>query len=536
MLPTISRSNGAKGKPRKEIKNVVIFGETGVGKSSLINLVAGERISETSSSAAGCTLDYRCYPLKLGDQRFAIWDTAGLDEGTQGTVPAEKAEAYLKQLLRDLAKASGIDLLIYCVRGTRVRSALLTNYHLFYSAICRKKVPIAIVITGLENQEGNMGTWWLKNEKQFSALQMHFDNYACVTTLESSTENATLKERRRISKAALIKMITSTCRTEQWMPAERSWANTAFSDIRTILSPRNGHGVQVANVIMCDVSRYAPVGQATTKRVTFHNPVTLSLSFVRPMGFRSPVLVVYEKSQSKFPFDNAMKCTPERLFRVYQVPRKQTPSRDKEEEMKKDMVVKRGADLLIFCVKKEDGERRDVKLQWEHFNLTYGGDLSPQLIVIIGATDQWSAEEWWNDAVGGAAIAMPGGPSIAYWPTNMSIAEARVAKGRLQDLINTCCIDCSKVNFAEDKQIFRRNTSPRLDKNLIPLWMRPRARNTSKVDVPVAHQDVLTEWGVWEHIPVERNTVTISHTISPSRTFTSRDDEERNPFRPSLSS
>jgi len=95
----------------------------------------------------------------------------------------------LKLLLLDLSKASGIDLLIYCVRGTRIRTALLTNYNLFYSAICRKKVPICLVVTGLENQEGNMDTWWLKNERQFSTLQMYFDNYACVTTLESSVEN-----------------------------------------------------------------------------------------------------------------------------------------------------------------------------------------------------------------------------------------------------------------------------------------------------------------------------------------------------------
>ncbi|KAF8134422.1 P-loop containing nucleoside triphosphate hydrolase protein, partial [Boletus edulis] len=235
-------------------KNVVIFGETGVGKSSLINLLAGENVSETSSSAVGCTLNYKRYPLKLGDQRFVIWDTAGLDEGSQGTVPAEKAEEYLRQLLRDLARASGIDLLIYCVRGTRVRSALLTNYHLFYSAICRKKVPIAIAITGLENQEGNMDSWWLKNERQFSALQMRFDNYACVTTLQPLIENPTLEERRRISKAALVKLITNTCRAEHWMPSERGWVDTAFSDVRAILSPKEGNTVHVANVIMCDVS------------------------------------------------------------------------------------------------------------------------------------------------------------------------------------------------------------------------------------------------------------------------------------------
>jgi hypothetical protein len=476
----------------------VIFGETGVGKSSLINLIAGEKVSETSSSAVGCTLDYERHLLMLGDHHFAVWDTAGLDEGTQGTVPAEKAEAYLKRLLHDLAKTSGIDLLVYYVRGTRVRSALLTNYHLFYSAICRKKVPIAIVITGLENQEGNMDTWWLKNEKQFSALQMRFDNYACVTTLQSSTGNATLEERRRISKRAVVKMITSTCRTEQWMPGERSWIDTAFSDIRAILSPKDGHGGHVANVIMCDVSQHTPVGQGAINRsVSFQNPVTLFLSFTRPMSFRSPVSVVNEKLQNKLPFDIAMKRTPERLFRVYQVPRKQTPSGRKEEETK-DTVVKRGADLLIFCVEKEVGECRDVKMQWEHFNLTYGGDLSPQIVVIIGATDQQSAEEWWNDAVGGA-ITKLGDASIAYWPTNGSVADAEVVKGRLRDLINTCCIDCSKVNLeGAYKRIFRRGTSPRLDKSLISLWMKPPASRNSMADERVTGQDVLTKWGVWE--------------------------------------
>ncbi|KAG8214126.1 hypothetical protein J3R82DRAFT_10889 [Butyriboletus roseoflavus] len=328
-------------------------------------------------------------------------------------------------------------------------------------------------------------------------------------------------------------MITSTCRTEQWMPTERSWVDTAFPDIRTILSPRNGHGVHIANVIMCDVSRHTPIGQTAIKRsVTFHNPVTLSLSLTRPMSLRSPVSVLNEKSQSKLPFDEAMKCTPERLFRVYQVPRRQTSLWGKEEEMKKDMVVKRGADLLIFCVEKGRIDREDVRLQWDYFNLTYGGDLSPQIVIVIGATDQRSAEEWWNDAIGGV-VTKPGDPSIAYWPINDTAAGAEALKGRLRDLINACCIDCSKVNFTGDKQIFRHNTSLRLDKSSITLWMRPLAKN-SKMDVPVVDQDILTKWGVWEHISVGRNKVTSRSNTVP-RTFTSKDDQVQNLFRPSLS-
>jgi len=33
--------------------NIVVFGETGTGKSSVINLIAGRQIAETSSEAKG---------------------------------------------------------------------------------------------------------------------------------------------------------------------------------------------------------------------------------------------------------------------------------------------------------------------------------------------------------------------------------------------------------------------------------------------------------------------------------------------------
>ncbi|EGN95062.1 hypothetical protein SERLA73DRAFT_143102, partial [Serpula lacrymans var. lacrymans S7.3] len=127
-------------------KNVIIFGETGAGKSSLINLIAGERVAETSSKAVGCTFDSQCYKVKVNQGEYFIWDTAGLNEGIHGTVPGPAALASMKKLLRTLADGEGVSLLVYCFRGPRVRSVLLKNYKLFYSAICRKKVPIVAVV------------------------------------------------------------------------------------------------------------------------------------------------------------------------------------------------------------------------------------------------------------------------------------------------------------------------------------------------------------------------------------------------------
>jgi GTP-binding protein EngB required for normal cell division len=463
---------------------VVIFGETGVGKSSLVNMVAGREVSATSSGAVGCTLEYKQHVMDLGNpnQRFAVWDTAGLDEGTYGTVPAEKAEVYLKQLLRDLAKTSGIDLLVYCVRGTRVRSALLSNYDLFYSAICRKKVPIAIVVTGLENQEGSMESWWEQNQHEFSALKMHFDNHACVTTvtpLEPLTQNTTLGGRLGESKVAVINLITTTCRAQKWKPAERSWIETASSDIRAMLSPKDN--IRPANVILCHVSPsdQHTSGSVATRRhgVSFHNPVALSFS-LRPVTFRNPISIVNERM---LPLENTVKSVHERSFCVYQVPQK-CP----DEESKK--AVKRGADLLIFCVDMEHHDI-DVKSQWEHFYFTYGGDLSPQIVVVIGASDQASAKDWWENEMG-----TPTDANVTFWHTSQVGEENEATKKCLQDLIISRCISFRKV-FMKNEHVFKR--SLRVDTgSWIFAWTK--AQNISGQD---GEQDILTQWGVWEEVP-----------------------------------
>ena len=481
-----------------------------MGKSSLINLIAGKKVCETSSGALGCTLEYKRHELDLDGQQFAIWDTAGLDEGTQGSVPADKAEAYLKQLLHELAKNNGVDLLVYCVRGTRVRTALLTNYHIFYSAICRKKVPIAIVITGLENQEGNMETWWYKNEPQFTQLKMHFDGHACVTTLESSMENPLLKERRAISRATVIKMIASTCRIQQWKPPERSWVESAYSDIRAMLSPRDGpYSARLPTIIICDTTRDRPAGRLTRKRsISFQNPV--SLSSLNSLSFRSPLSISNDTFRSKLPFEESIKCTPERLHRVYQVSHRTPPvSENSDEETKKVSVVKRGADLLIFCARMEEKESRAVKFQWEHFHSTYGGDLSPEIVVVVGATSESSAEKWWKEAVGEAPA--KNDVDVAHLPSATTGTEAEAARRRLQYLISDRCIDCSKATLTRDEKLFRRPLF--LDiANLTTLWAKPDG--TGKGDEPPAEQDILGKAGVWNDIP-ERSP-TIASPVSPT--------------------
>jgi tRNA U34 5-carboxymethylaminomethyl modifying GTPase MnmE/TrmE len=59
--------------------NVVVFGETGAGKSSLINLVAGSQTALTSRDAMGCTTETNVYDVLIQNEtlKVKLFDTVG---------------------------------------------------------------------------------------------------------------------------------------------------------------------------------------------------------------------------------------------------------------------------------------------------------------------------------------------------------------------------------------------------------------------------------------------------------------------------
>jgi GTP-binding protein EngB required for normal cell division len=167
-------------------KNVVIFGETGSGKSSIINVVAQEQIAKTSNDAPGCTSEFKRYSVDISGQKFALFDTAGLNEGSAGTVPHKRAKKQLKGLLNKLmshkSPSGGIDLLVYCVQNTAAPRAILNTYNTVYSGTCRKKrVPVVVVVTGLESMSP-MESWWDTHKEIFNSMDLA--GHACVMTVQ----------------------------------------------------------------------------------------------------------------------------------------------------------------------------------------------------------------------------------------------------------------------------------------------------------------------------------------------------------------
>ena len=205
------------------LPNVIVFGETGTGKSSLINMLGGAPLAGVSSQALGFTFASQAYDLMLAGKPYRVWDTAGLNEGQQGTIPADVALGNLKSLIQNMG--DGVSLLVYCIRGTRFRDILRFNYDMFTSIICQNKVPVVLVITGLEN-ESPMDSWWDANKKEFKTRGLKFDGHACVTTTKGKqARDGTFmfQEEYEESETKARDLVATHCSSQPWKMESARW-------------------------------------------------------------------------------------------------------------------------------------------------------------------------------------------------------------------------------------------------------------------------------------------------------------------------
>jgi len=129
-----------------------LFGKSGAGKSSMVNMLStNEYTADTSSGAKSCTLESCNSDINVGEHPMTIWDMARLDEGDVGRIPKSEAVIQLYKLLRKLS--NGVSLLMFVMCAPRIKSTIPQNWKLFHEIICRRKVPIIIVITRLENKD-----------------------------------------------------------------------------------------------------------------------------------------------------------------------------------------------------------------------------------------------------------------------------------------------------------------------------------------------------------------------------------------------
>ncbi|KAF8551303.1 hypothetical protein OG21DRAFT_1499211 [Imleria badia] len=218
--------DGARPAKATRRKTVILFGETGVGKSSVINLMAGDEVALTSSNLEGCTLEAREYSFTLpgppGEMPFCIYDTVGLNESEIGVNTYFGAIEKAQELVKSLHDAGGIDLLLFCIRGGRITATMQRNYRLFFEFLCEKKVPLALVVTHLE-YEDVMESWWERNAETFEEYGIRSNAHACVTAIPPRVSTHAAK--REESRGALQKMLRDALSSPKspYVKEVRSW-------------------------------------------------------------------------------------------------------------------------------------------------------------------------------------------------------------------------------------------------------------------------------------------------------------------------
>jgi hypothetical protein len=218
--------------------NIVIFGETGAGKSAVINLMAGRQVARTSPDMERCTLQWEEHTIIFDNgTRYQVFDTVGMEVPQLLSVEeyvAIIANAY--SLINVLKERGGISLLLFCVRAGRFTQIIQNNYRLFFEFFCQEKVPLALVLTGLES-ERHMEDWYTNYRGTFEKYGIHSVGHACITakiSLDGRHKLLYEESRRRVRS-----LVEAHCNAsaEGWT-GRQGWREELITSLRDLAAGR----------------------------------------------------------------------------------------------------------------------------------------------------------------------------------------------------------------------------------------------------------------------------------------------------------
>lgn len=209
-----SKTNGTHSKslePAQQGQNsngqnpyiVVVFGRTGVGVSSLVNLIVGSPVAQWHGDTRPCTQQTMAYTAAFAGKQFCVYDIPGYGGGFTDT--------EITEIIQDIKSKKGIDMLVYCLR--KKRDTMMPSVFREIRHVVPQKVPMVGVVTELERQEGSVESWWTKNGETLEKMGITFDEHACVTTLaaEEVTGNERFSEFRLQSQEAVRGILARRC-------------------------------------------------------------------------------------------------------------------------------------------------------------------------------------------------------------------------------------------------------------------------------------------------------------------------------------
>ena len=120
--------------------NILVIGNSGVGKSTLINAVLGENLVKTGSGISGTTSELKIY--ESGKIPFRIIDTIGFEMEAIRAV-----RKWSKDSTKEGNKDTQINVIWFCVDGTARKLFPQAIKNLSRATSVWESVPVIVVIT-----------------------------------------------------------------------------------------------------------------------------------------------------------------------------------------------------------------------------------------------------------------------------------------------------------------------------------------------------------------------------------------------------
>ena len=128
--------------------NVLVIGNSGVGKSTLINAVLGEDKAVTSSGTEGTTKELKIYTSTDENVQFRVIDTIGFEPSLVKRRKAiDAVKKWSKQAAKDGDPDTDINVIWFCVDGTAKKLFPDSIAALSKATSLWKSIPIIVVIT-----------------------------------------------------------------------------------------------------------------------------------------------------------------------------------------------------------------------------------------------------------------------------------------------------------------------------------------------------------------------------------------------------